>query len=161
MHWVSGATLLAVLGLTITDITGRSTFNRPMSGTIELTSMALVVIVFLAVAHSEDMGDHITIDLVYEQLGKRLKLVLDIFADLFGIAVLTLLSWQLYHFAVRNLASGAETPVLDWPLWPFVMIGSLGTLGYVAATVMKLILRLLGEPTEAKDVTGAAGGIEI
>lgn len=161
MHWFSGVTLLGVLALTVTDIIGRSAFSRPMPGTVEITSMALVVVVFLAVAHSEDMGDHITIDLVYEQLGKKSRLVLDVFADLFGIAVLTLLAWRLYQFGLRNIASGAETPVLDWPMWPFVMIGSLGSLGYVAATIMKLTLRLLGEPTEAEDVTGAAGGIEI
>lgn len=162
MHWVAGAALVAILGLTVLDITGRSAFNRPVPGTVEVTSMALVVVVFLAVAHSEDMGDHITIDLIYERLPKPAQWVFDVFADLFGVVVVGLLAFQLYHFTLRNMVSGAETPVLEWPIWPFVLVAALGALGYAVATIMKLVLRLMGEPAEAVDPTeGPAGGIEV
>ena len=70
-HYLAGAGLMALLFLTVTDILGRSFFSRPVPGTVELTSMMLVFVVFLAVAHSEDMGDHITIDLIYERVGPR------------------------------------------------------------------------------------------
>ena len=162
MHWAAGIALLVILALTVADITGRSAFNSPVPGTVEVTSMLLVVVVFFAVAHSEDMGDHITIDLIYERLGDRARFVLDTLADLFGIAVLALMSFQLYHFALRNVDSGAETPVLDWPIWPFVVVAALGALGYMAATSMRLILRFMGEPVTVVDPTeGAEGGIEV
>lgn len=162
MHWVAGAALVAILTLTVFDIIGRSAFSRPVPGTVEVTSMALVVVVFLAVAHSEDSGDHITIDLIYERIGEKARLVFDVFADLFGIAVLSLMAYRLYQFAFRNIDSGAETPVLEWPVWPFVVVAALGALGYAAATIMKLILRLMGLPFEIIDPRDeVSGGIEV
>ena len=162
MHWLAGAALVAILTLTVFDIIGRSAFNRPVPGTVEVTSMALVVVVFLAVAHSEDAGDHITIDLIYERLGEKARVVFDVFADIFGIVVLSLMAYRLYQFARRNIDSGAETPVLEWPVWPFVVIAALGALGYAAATIMKLILRLMGLPFEVVDPRDeVSGGIEV
>jgi TRAP-type C4-dicarboxylate transport system permease small subunit len=162
MHYVAGGALLVILFLTVADITGRSAFNSPVSGTVEVTSMLLVVVVFLAVAHSEDMGDHITIDLIYERMGKRTRLFLDLFSDLLTIVLLALIAYQLYQFGLRTMDSGAETPVLDWPQWPFVFIASFGAALYTLSTVMRLVLRLKGEPVNAVDTTtGDSGGIEI
>lgn len=158
MHYVAGAALLGIFALTIADITGRAVFNNPVSGTIEVTAVALVVVVFLALARSEDLGDHITVDLIYVRMGDRGKLVLDVFADILSIVVLGLLAWRLYEFGFRQIASGAHTPVLKWPIWPFVFVASLGTLGYMAATAMKLVLRAMGQPTDAHDPAAAEGG---
>lgn len=147
--------------LTVADITGRSGFRRPVPGTVELTSMILVIVVFLAVAHSEDMGDHITIDLVYERLGKGWKRVLDVFSDVLTLIVVALLSYQLYQFVIRNQSSGAETPVLDLPVWPFVAVASLGAAFYVISTLMRIVLRLKGLPVDARDTRDITGGVEV
>lgn len=162
MHFGAGAALVAILALTVADITGRSAFSRPVPGTVEITSMALVVVVFLAVAHSEDMGDHITIDLIYERVGDRFKAFLDVFSDLLTIIIVGLMALQLYRFALRNVDSGAETPVLQWPVWPFVLVAAIGSVLYTLSTIMRITLRLMGEPVdfgEAPD--GAEGGIEV
>lgn len=161
-HWVSGAALLVILFLTVADITGRSAFESPVSGTVEVTSMLLVVVVFLAVARSEDMGDHITIDLIYERVGEGWKKFLDLFSDGLTVVIMGLISYQLYQFALRNQDSGAETPVLDWPMWPFVLIGSVGAGLYALSTIMRIVLRAMGEPVDATDRTeGDMGGIEV
>jgi TRAP-type C4-dicarboxylate transport system permease small subunit len=120
-----------------------------------------VVVVFMAVAHSEDMGDHITIDLLYERAGTRLRLFLDVFADLLTIAVVGLLSYQLYQFTLRNQASGAETPVLDLPVWPFVLVAAVGSAFYLLSSVMRLTLRLMGRPVDAVDPHDPDAGVEV
>ena len=160
-HYVAGAALLGILFLTVADIIGRSAFRRPVPGTVEMTGMILVVVVFMAVAHSEDMGDHITIDLLYERAGKRLRLVLDVFADALTIVVVGLLSYQLYQFTLRNQASGAETPVLDLPVWPFVLVAAVGSAFYLLSSVMRLTLRLMGRPVDAIDPHDPDAGVEV
>lgn len=161
-HYISGAALLTILFLTVADITGRNVLNNPVSGTVEVTSMLLVVVVFLAVARSEDMGDHITIDLIYERVGERAKKLLDIFSDALTVVIVGLISYQLYQFSLRNQASGAETPVLDWPLWPFVLVGSAGAALYALSTIMRMVLRAIGEPVNATDrAEGDSGGVEV
>lgn len=160
-HYVAGAALLGILFMTVADIVGRSAFRRPVPGTVELTGMILVVVVFMAVAHSEDMGDHITIDLIYERLGKRLRLILDVFADVLTIAVVGLLAFQLYQFTLRNQVTGAETPVLDVPVWPFVLVAAIGGALYVVSTVMRLTLRLMDRRVDAVDPNDPDSGVEV
>ena len=116
LHWVAGVALLGILFLTVADITGRSAFNNPVPGTVEVTSLVLVIVVFLGVAHSEDMGDHISVDLIYVRVGDRAKAVLDVISDVLSVAVLGLLAFQLWQFTERQLESGASSPVLRWPV---------------------------------------------
>lgn len=160
-HYVAGAALVGILLLTVVDITGRSAFRRPMPGTVELTSMVLVIVVFLAVAHSEDMGDHITIDLIYERVGKGWKRFLDVFSDALTVVVVALLSYQLFQFVLRNQTSGAETPVLDLPIWPFVAVASFGAAMYVISTIMRIVLRLRGLQVNAIDPNAPDSGVEV
>ncbi len=162
MHYVAGLALVVLLALTVSDITGRSGFDNPVPGTVEVTSLVLVVVVFLGLAHSEDLGDHISVDLLYVRVGKRFKAVLDVIADLISLAVIGLMSYQLYRFALRQQDAGAESPVLEWPVWPFVLVAALGALGYTISIGFKLILRAMGEPTGAEpDLMGESSGIEI
>jgi TRAP-type C4-dicarboxylate transport system permease small subunit len=108
------------------------------------------------------MGDHITIDLIYERVGTRFKMFLDIFADALTIVVVALLSYQLYQFVLRNQSSGAETPVLDIPVWPFVLVAAVGSALYVVSTVMRLVLRFMGEPVDADEPADSGmSGIEV
>ena len=162
MHYVAGIALVGMLALTVADITGRSVFNNPVPGTVEVTAAVLVVIVFLGLARSEDLGDHITVDLLYVRVGDRSKKVLDYFADVMSVLVLGLMAYQLYRFGIRQADSGAVTPVLRWPIWPFVFIAALGSLGYAAATAMRMALRMMGQPVDATDdISADEGGIEI
>ena len=159
MHWVAGAALLILLALTIADIAGRTLFNNPVPGTVEVTALILVVIVFLALAHSEDLGDHITIDLIYVRVGPRVQAAMDLFAQVLSLIVIGLMAFQIYHFALRQRDGGFESPVLEWPIWPFVLVAAFGAALYTVAIGNKLVLTALKEPVESE--TGEILGPEI
>ncbi|NNC41693.1 MAG: TRAP transporter small permease [Acidimicrobiia bacterium] len=162
MHYLAGITLMGMLALTIADITGRTVFNNPVPGTVEVTSLILVIVVFFGLAHSEDLGDHITVDLIYVRAGKRTKMFLDVFSDLLGVVVLGLMAFQLYHFGLRQLETGAESPVLEWPVWPFVYAAAVGAVLYGVATAMRLTLRLMGDKKFIEsEMMGESPGVEI
>lgn len=148
MHAIAGLTLLALLALTVADIIGRSAFNNPVPGTVEVTALALVVIVYLGLAHSEDLGDHITVDIVYLRLGPHSRAVLNVVTRLFSFAVMVLVAWQLVAFARRQADGGFTTAVLEWPIWPFVMVAAFGSALFAIAILNKVVLAALGEPTE-------------
>ena len=89
--------------------------------------------------------------------------MLDVFANLLSVVVIGLMAFQIYHFALRQRASGAETPVLEWPIWPFAMVAAFGSALYALSTASKLVLRALGEPTDAEAplTLGEVSGPEI
>lgn len=163
MHYIAGIALLVMLTIQVTNIVGRKGFEFPILGTVEMTRMLLATVVFLGLTYSEDLGDHITIDLIYVRLGPRMKAAFDVFANLTSIAIVGLISWQLFTFALFTRASGEETGALDWPIWPFVLVTAFGSALYALAITSRLVLRALGEPTEVKAPAGIGevGGVEI
>lgn len=152
-----------MLAVQVANIIGRKGFQFPILGTVEMTRMLLVVVVFMGLAYSEDLGDHITIDLAYVRLGPRMKSVFDVFANLTTIAVLGLISWRLFDFALFTRRSGEDTGILEWPIWVFVLVAAIGSALYALATASKLLLRALGEPPEAEapKTIGEVSGPEI
>lgn len=162
MYYVAGIALTVMLATQVANIIGRKGFQFPILGTVELTRMLLAVVVFLGLAYSEDLGDHITIDLIYVRLGPRLKKVFDVVADLITISIMGLISWRLFDYTLFTRASGEDTGTLDWPIWPFVLVAAAGSLFYTLATISKVVLRAMGEPTEAEAPTiGEVSGPEI
>jgi TRAP-type C4-dicarboxylate transport system permease small subunit len=126
LHLAAGLLLLLVMLVTIVDIVGRTLFDSPFRGTVELTEMAMVAIVYLGLGYAAHEGDHISVDLVDSQIGPRMQLALAVFTGVFGAAVIGLLTWNLARFAARLDAGGFTTAVLEIPQGTVAQIAVVG-----------------------------------
>lgn len=142
LHYLAGGVLLALMSVTIVDIAGRYLFNSPFSGTVELTQMAMIVLVYLGFAHAEDQGDHIAVDILYVKLGRGGQLALTLFNGVFGLFVVGLLTWNLYSFAGILDGGGYTTAVLDIPQGRVALIGVGGAVMFVLAMASTVALAL-------------------
>jgi TRAP-type transport system small permease protein len=142
LHLAAGLLLLAVMLVTMIDVVGRTFFDSPFRGTIELTEMAMVAIVYLGLGYAAHEGDHISVDLVDSQIGPRTQLALAVFTGIFGAAVIGLLSWNLYRFADRLDAGGFTTAVLKIPQGPVAMVAVVGGGMFVLALIGTAALAL-------------------
>lgn len=155
-----------MLAIQVANIIGRKFFDWPVVGTVELTRMLLAVVVFLGLAHSEDLGDHITIDIIYVRLGRRMRAAFNVFANTLSVAIVGLMAYQLYDYTLFTRGTGEETGILEWPIWPFVVVAAFGSAVFALAIGSKLVLRGLGEPVDADapqsiGEVGEVGGPEI
>lgn len=145
LHGVSAVALLAVMLLTVADVAGRWLLNRPVQGTVELTQLALVAIVFLALGRVEDRGEHIAIDLVVDRLPQQWRRAVRVVAGLVSVLVLALVTWQLYEFAGRMRAGDHVTGVLAVPIYPVALLAVAGALAYALAAMIS-VLTLIQAP---------------
>lgn len=148
LHGVAGLTLVALLAWTVVDIVGRAALSQPLRGTIELTELAVVVLVYLGLARTESDDAHITVDLLFVRLGRRGQLVLRAIAGAIGIAVIAVMTWRLSQFAGHLEAGGYETSRLRVPLHPVAWIGVAGAAAFgltVLANVMVVLRALVKE----------------
>jgi TRAP-type C4-dicarboxylate transport system permease small subunit len=133
LHYLSGALLVGLMMLTVVNILGRWLFNTPVPGTVELTEIGMVGIVFMGLAYAQVREDHIKVDLLYEQLGARGRRVLGLFAALVSFATVAVLTWRLWAYASRLQASGRTTSALQIPLswvaWAAVIGGAIYAVG--------------------------------
>lgn len=142
MHYVAGAMLLALMLVTVIDVVGRSFSGTPFSGTVELTEMAMVVIVYLGFGHAQHEGDHVSVDIVQVKLRRQAQLILTVFTGFFGVLVIGLLSWNLYRFAGILHGGGYTTAVLKIPQGAVALIGVGGAVMFVLALASTAVLAL-------------------
>jgi TRAP-type C4-dicarboxylate transport system permease small subunit len=142
LHFVAGVMLLAIMLMTVVDVIGRTAFNTPFRGTIELTQMAMVLVVYLGLGYAAHEDDHISVDLLDSQLGRRMRLAVAVFTGIFGAAVIGLLTWNLYQFADRLDIGGFTTAVLRIPQGPVALAAVVGGVMFVLALISTAALAL-------------------
>ena len=76
MALVGGWVLMALMVYTVVDVVLRYVFNRPFSGSLEVTEFAMSVIVFLGIAYCGWIGGHVAVDILERPLeNPRLRFV--------------------------------------------------------------------------------------
>ena len=130
---ISSAGLTLLMLLTVVDVLGRYLFNRPVTGTFELTEMSMVLIVFLALGLAQHYQEHISLDLAYIYFPSWLKRATDLTVDLVNLVVVGAITWQLYNYFVRMRDGNYTTAVLQLPIHPFVIVALAGVAAYLLA----------------------------
>lgn len=145
LHVAAILTLLGLLAWTVTDIVGRSFFDRPMRGTVELTELAVVVLVYLGLARVESQDAHISVDVLYVRFGRRMQLLLRALALTLGVIVVGTMTWRLFDYAGQLAAGGYTTGILRLPLRPVALLGVAGAamFGVTMAANLFLVVRAL------------------
>lgn len=143
LHVAAGVTMLALLAWTGADIVGRTFFDSPMPGTVELTELAVVVLVYLGLPYAESRDAHITVDLLYVRLGVRARLGLRVFAGLVSVAVIAVMTWRLYRYAGQLDAGGYTTGILRVPLYPVALLAVLGAATFGLAALVNTAVSFL------------------
>jgi TRAP-type C4-dicarboxylate transport system permease small subunit len=116
--------LLAVV--TFADVVARYFFNRPFTFTVEMTELAMGLIVYLGVGLVTQSGSHITVDVVTLRLSERMRAFMTLLMNLLALAFLAIMVWQLFLRAQFLLVKADITPIWRIPFWPvaFVMAGA-------------------------------------
>lgn len=156
LHYVAGALIIFVMGFTVYNVLGRWLFGAPLRGTVELTQIAMIGIVYLGLAYAQHQNNHIAVDLLYLRLGRRGRLVLDVFSTALSMVVLALVAWRLYDYAAVLDAGGRTTASRSIPLYPFAYVAIVGLLAFILSYASTLIEHLRGPGPDDSD-TGPGG----
>lgn len=131
--------LFVMMIITIADIVGRSVFNTPIMGSIEVTQIALaimIVCVFPLVIRDET---HISVDLLDNMIPRWVVPWRQLCIHLMAVIALSLLTWQIYKYADRAFRYGDVTEFLRVPRGYILAI--IAVMG--AVSVLSSLLRVL------------------
>ena len=146
--WVAILATFIMLFLTVGDVMGRYFFNRPISGTFELTRLLFAISVFFAFAIAQFKQENLYITILYSRFNNRIQGILDLFSAIIGIGMFSLAFWHTLNYAQRIESVGQYTSVLRWPIHPWIYLAALGMLVLVIALLWDLaisIKKLRGE----------------
>lgn len=129
--YVAGATAMFAMLLTTSDVVGRHVFAHPIIGTVEITELLLVMIVYFAVSATEKAGTHISMSAIPELLKRKGKMsayhALEAFNLFLPLCIFAFASYQFiletYNAYLTNEASFGPLYIRYWPLKLFIAIG--------------------------------------
>ena len=119
--------------------------------------LLLGILIFWGIAATSYRGTHITVDLVYANSSRRWQRIIDVFATLVLLFVVTVQTYTLFDKVVSTRADHIVTMDLQVPIWPFFLVSWLGDASAVlliAVRTYRLIFRpeLMGGQYQIKPV---------
>lgn len=118
MRRIAEVTLFLMMCLTMLDVAGRYFFNFPVLGSVELTELLMVGVIFSGIALSSAAKGHITVDLVAMALHGRTRWLQRVLGDLISFGIIALLAVVSWSKAAEIADYGDKTAVLLLPIAP-------------------------------------------
>lgn len=107
--------------------------------------LLLGILIFWGIAATSYRGTHITVDLIWANVSERWQRVIDVFATLVLLFVVSVHSYALYDKVFSTRASGLTTYDLHLSIWPFYLVAWIGDFAAVLLIAVRTY-RLIFHP---------------
>lgn len=140
---LAAVALFAIMGLTLVDVGGRKLADASVPGSLEVTELLLVVVIFAGLPLVSLKGEHVVFDSLDPLWPAAIKRAQQALVDLLCAALLLGVAWVMWVKAGQMVEYGDTTAQLTLPLGPFVY--AMAVLCGVTALVHLLLML---QPTE-------------
>jgi TRAP-type C4-dicarboxylate transport system permease small subunit len=116
---VAGVALFAMMTLTFVDVVGRKLFSHSLVGSVELTEMMMLAMIFAAIPLASLAGEHVVFDLLDSLLPVRVKYWQARLSNAICTVLVGVAAWFVFKRAMRTADMGDTTAQLLVPVAPF------------------------------------------
>jgi len=151
IEWVAAAFVGIVAANIFIAVLLRNLFNYSIPDSYDFGRLMLGILIFWGIAATSYRGTHITVDLVWANVGPRYQRIIDVFDTSVLLFVVTVQTYTLFDKVRGTYYDNVLTFDLRLPTWPFFLIAWLGDVSAVlliAIRTYRLIFRpeLIAEP---------------
>lgn len=148
---LAGLALFAIMVLTFLDVSGRKLLDHSIPGSLELTELLMVVVIFGALPLVSERGEHVVFDSLDAILPDALKKIQRALVHLLCASALLGLAWLMWQTGADFVASGETTAQLKILKAPFIY--GMGLLcGFTGVIHLSMMLK----PLDHEDAEGGA-----
>src|SRR5947207_9584065 len=150
-RFIDGIELIAAffVGIVAADIfisvLLRYFFSVQIPDAYDFGQLLLGITIFWGIAATSYRGTHITVDLLYANIGLLPKRVMDVFATLVLLFVVSVQTYTLFDKVVSTRADNVQTFDLRLPVWPFFALAWIGDIAAVLLIAVRTY-RLIFHP---------------
>lgn len=123
---ISAVTLFILMMITCVDVIGRYVFNRPLTGSTELTEMAVGIVIFSILPIISWRNDHVVVDLLDHFVSPVVHMIRTVILNILISIALGFLGYRIIILGERSLSYEEVTEYLEIPSgWMMYFIGYL------------------------------------
>jgi len=123
----------------------RNTLNYAVPDSFDIGRMLLGILIFWGIAATSYRGGHITVDLIWANVGPKYQRWIDVFATLVLLFVVTVQTWTLFDKVRGTYNDNVLTFDMHMPTWPFFAVAWAGDVSAVLLIAIRTY-RLIVSP---------------
>jgi TRAP-type C4-dicarboxylate transport system permease small subunit len=120
-------------------------FGIAIPDAYDFGQLLLGILIFWGIAATSYRGTHITVDLVWANVGPRYQRWIDVFATLVLLFVVVVQTYTLFDKVASTRESNVLTFDLRLPVWPFFLVAWIGDVAAVLLIAVRTY-RLIFHP---------------
>jgi TRAP-type transport system small permease protein len=124
LEWLCGSlaalALFGIMILTLVDVSGRKVLSESVPGSLEMTELLMVVVIFAGLPLVSLAGEHVVFDSLDPWLPAPVRRLQGLCVDLCCLVGLLGLAWVMWTMAGQRAGDGETTAQLKLPIAPFV-----------------------------------------
>jgi TRAP-type transport system small permease protein len=117
---LSAAALFAIMALTFFDVGGRKLLDNSIPGSLELTELLMVIVIFASLPLVSLRGEHVVFDSLDSSMPPGLLRIQKAVINLLLGATLIALGWLMWRTGGEFAQSGETTAQLKFAKAPFI-----------------------------------------
>ena len=125
----------------------RNLFSVSIPDAYDFGRLMLGILIFWGIAATSYRGGHITVDLVWANVGPRWQRMIDVFATLVLLFVVSVQTWTLFDKVRGTYNDNVLTFDMRMPTWPFFALAWMGDFAAVLLIAIRTY-RLVFHPEE-------------
>ena len=149
IEWVAAIFVGLVAADIFVSVLLRYFFATSIPDSYDFGQLLLGILIFWGIAATSYRGTHITVDLVWANVGPRRQRIIDVFATLVLLFVVTVQTYTLFDKVIGTRNDNVLTFDLHLPTWPFFAVAWAGDVSAVLLIAIRT-WRLIFHPEDLK-----------
>lgn len=136
--------LLGIMLFIVINVLMRALLSRPITGSYDLVTLFIVIVVALALANCAAENGHIAIDFIVDRFVPWLQRTIDITRNLISLVFIALFTYNIGKYAYAAAIAGEKSDTLKISFYPFIYVVSFGFL-LICLVILVDMLDLIGD----------------
>ncbi|WP_213741381.1 TRAP transporter small permease [Bradyrhizobium sp. dw_411] len=150
IEWIAAGFVGLVAANIFISVLLRNLFNYSIPDSFDIGRLMLGILIFWGIAATSYRGTHITVDLIWGNVGPKYQRWVDVFATLVLLFVVTVQTWTLFDKVRGTYNDNVTTFDMHMPTWPFFAVAWAGDVSAVLLIAIRT-WRLIFDPEEMHD----------
>jgi TRAP-type C4-dicarboxylate transport system permease small subunit len=144
IEWIAAFFVGIVAADIFVSVVLRNVFNYAIPDAFDFGRLLLGILIFWGIAATSYRGGHITVDLIWANVGPKYQRMIDVFATLVLLFVVTVQTYTLFDKVRGTYYDNVLTFDLRLPTWPFFAVawaGDVSAVLLIAVRTYRLIMQ--------------------
>lgn len=140
---VGMAVTLLLMIITAADTILRKTINVALLGSLEITEMGMVILIFFGIASNQVSKGHVSVDMFIDLFPRKARYISDTIVLSIEVIIMGVMTYAGYLQTLAYFNRGLTTDVLHIPVWPFAILMTMGLFLFTLVLLVDAIISAL------------------